>query len=179
MPLDLPDAQATDVERDDLVVEAAPAGLVLGNDLRFERALAVTRDVDWQRAKIAFERFSAMAVAGLGAVAVDGAALVVAQVIGHFDLQGTIDQPLGKLLEQAVFADQVFRFLVVGQQAVGQFEQFRIGLGSLVALYNGHHFSLMVAVSCQMTVYTKLITPSGLRLPQYILASYNRTQPIT
>jgi hypothetical protein len=34
------------------------------------------------------------------------------------------------------------------------------GLGPLIALYNGHHFSLMVAVSCQMTVYTKLITPS-------------------
>ncbi|WP_217916513.1 hypothetical protein, partial [Duganella sp. BJB1802] len=42
----------------------------------------------------------------------------------------------------------------------GQFEQFRIGLGPFATLYNGHHFSLMVAVSCQMTVYTKLITPS-------------------
>ena len=88
------------------------------------------------------------------------AALVVAQVVCNHDLQGALHQHLGELLEQAVFADQVLGLLVVGQQAVGQFEQLWIGLGPLVALYNGHCFSLMAAVSCQMTVYTKLFTPS-------------------
>ena len=89
------------------------------------------------------------------------AALVVAQVVCNHDLQGALHQHLGELLEQAVFADQVLGLLVVGQQAVGQFEQLWIGLGPLVALYNGHCFSLMAAVSCQMTIYTKLFTPSS------------------
>ena len=82
-----------------------------------------------------------MAVSGVGGAVGHLAALVVAQVAGHFDLQCTLHQHLRELLEQAIFADQVLGFLVVRQQAVGQFEQFGVGLGPLVTLYNGHCFS--------------------------------------
>src|SRR5471032_1151811 len=160
MALDLPHAQASCVERDDFLVEAGPAGLVLDDDLRLERPLAVAGNVQRQRAESARGGLGAMAVAGVGGAVGHLAALVVAQVAGHLDLQGALHQHLGELLEQAVFADQVFGLLVVGQQAVGQFEQFWIGLGPLVTLYYGHCGSLMAAVSCQMTVYTKLFTPS-------------------
>jgi len=64
-------------------------------------------------------------------------------------------------LEQAVFANQIFRFLVIDQQAVGELNEFRVGLRSLGAFYYGHGYSLRLAVSCQMTVYTKLKTPSS------------------
>jgi hypothetical protein len=49
-----------------------------------------------------------VAVAGVGAVVADGSALVVAQVVRHFDLQGALDQHLSQLLQQAIFANQVF-----------------------------------------------------------------------
>lgn len=89
-------------------------------------------------AEIALEGLGAMAVAGVAGAVGYLAALIMAQVIGHFGLQGALHQHLGELLEQIVFADQVLRLLVVRQQAVGQFEQFGIGLGPLVTLYNGH-----------------------------------------
>src|SRR5476649_1185051 len=143
MALDLPHAQASCVERDDFIVEAGPAGLVLDDDLRLERPLAVAGNVQRQRAEIALEGLGAMAVAGVGGAVGHLAALVVAQVAGHLDLQGALHQHLGELLEQ-----------------------FWIGLGPLVTLYYGHCGSLMAAVSCQMTVYTKLFTPSvELRVP--------------
>jgi hypothetical protein len=41
----LPRVQAAGVARDDFVVKAALAGLVFGDNLRFERNQAVTRDV--------------------------------------------------------------------------------------------------------------------------------------
>nr|WP_156894772.1 hypothetical protein [Janthinobacterium sp. 1_2014MBL_MicDiv] len=49
--------------------------------------------------------------------------------------------------EQAVFTDQVLGFLLAGQQAVIQFEQFKAGPGPLVALCYGHYVSLIAAVS--------------------------------
>jgi hypothetical protein len=80
-------------------------------------------------------------------------------VIGHFDLQGTLDEHLGQLLEQAILAYQVFRFRVIGKQAVRQLDQFRIGLGTF-ATFCGVIVSLIQAVSCLMAVYTKIFTPS-------------------
>jgi hypothetical protein len=53
-------------------------------------------------------------------------------MISHFDLQGTLNKHLGELLEQAIFANQVFRFLVVGKQAVRQLANSGSGLARLV-----------------------------------------------
>ena len=52
--LNLPDRQAARVQRDDLVVEAGPTGLMFVDDLRRKRALPITRDIQRQRAEIAF-----------------------------------------------------------------------------------------------------------------------------
>ena len=86
-----------------------------------------------QLVKIALERLGAVAVAGVGSVVGHSAALVGAEVAGHFHLQDTPDQHLGRLLEQAVCADQDFRFLVVGELAVSQFDAVGIGLDLLGA----------------------------------------------
>ncbi len=51
-----------------------------------------------------------------------GFTFAVAKMFSHFDFQCALYQHLGQLFEQAVFTNQVFRFLVVGQQAIGQFE---------------------------------------------------------
>nr|WP_259699641.1 hypothetical protein [Pseudomonas frederiksbergensis] len=57
---------------------------------------------------------------------------------GHFSFQGPLDKHLGELFEQTIFADQIFGFSGIGQQAVGQLYQFRIGFDSFGALGLGH-----------------------------------------
>lgn len=138
MALNLPHAQSARVERDDFVVKANPTGLVLDDDLRFKRSLAVAGHVQRQRAKVALEGLGAMAVTDIAGAVGQLSTLGMTQMIGHFGRLGAPHQHLGELLEQAVFADQGLWLLVVRQQAVGQFEQFGIGLGPLVSLYDGH-----------------------------------------
>ena len=65
--LDISYTQDASVRPDDLVVKAGPAGLMLADDLRLERALAVTRNVEWERAEVAFEGLRAVSVAVLPA----------------------------------------------------------------------------------------------------------------
>jgi hypothetical protein len=50
-------AHPSRTQRQNPLVKACPSGLVLGHDLRLKAGVAVTRDVDRQSAKIAFERF--------------------------------------------------------------------------------------------------------------------------
>jgi hypothetical protein len=39
----------------------------------------------------------------------------VTQVLGHLRFQSALDEDLGQLLEQAVLANELFRFLVASQ----------------------------------------------------------------
>src|SRR6201999_2172760 len=65
MTLNLPHAQAPCIERDDLLIKARPAGLVTLHQLRFERALAITRNIEGQLAELALQRLGAVAVTGV------------------------------------------------------------------------------------------------------------------
>jgi hypothetical protein len=51
--------------------------------------------------------------------------LFIAEVVGQLAVEGTLDESLSELLEQAVLAEQVFGLLVVLQQLVEQFESNR------------------------------------------------------
>ena len=53
----------------------------------------------------------------------------MAQVLSQLSVQSSLDQQLGQLLEQSVLADEVFRLLVVGQQARQQFFGYVVFLG--------------------------------------------------
>ncbi|MNE31938.1 hypothetical protein D3C80_1255290 [compost metagenome] len=142
--LDFSDTQTARVERNDLVIEACPAGLMLGDQLRLEGGLTVARDVERQFAEVALQGFTAVTVARIGGSVGDRCAFVMPQVFGHFGFKGPLDQHLGELFEQAVFTDEVFGLFVIAQQAVGQFNQFRIRLDSFGALgfWLGHWISL-------------------------------------
>ena len=94
---------------------------MLGNQLRLECALAVAGNVQWQLTKIALQGLGTVAVAGVAGAVGDGTAHSVAEVFGHLGFKRPLNQHLGQLLEQAVLANQVFGFLVVDQQGVGQF----------------------------------------------------------
>ena len=50
------------VERQNLVIEARPAGLVLGDQLRLKCAVTVARNFDWQFAELALQCLAALAV---------------------------------------------------------------------------------------------------------------------
>jgi len=94
------------------------AVLVLGDKLRLKTALPVARDFYRKFAELALERLAAGAVAGVACRVSDRLMFGMPEVRGHLGLQGALHNGLGDLLEQAVFADQVFGFLVVSQQLV-------------------------------------------------------------
>ena len=94
---------------------------MLGDELGLKAAVAVAWHFDGQFAEIALEGLLALAVAGVAAGVGHGFMALVAQVFGQFGVQRLLHEQLGQLLEQAVLANQVFRLLVVGQQAGQQF----------------------------------------------------------
>lgn len=104
---------------------------MLGNELRLEAAVVVAWNGKGQRAGIALERLGAAAVAGVAAVVGDGCMLVVAQVNRQFGLQRALHDGLGELLENVVFAEQVFRFLVIGLQTVDQVGLYYVAFGHI------------------------------------------------
>ena len=120
MALNLAHRHAAGVERQYLVVKAAPAGLVLGDELGLERARAVAWDFNGQGAKVAFECFFAAPISGVASFIGDHLVLVMTQVVGHLGLKCPLDQGLGQLLQQAVLAYQIFGLFVVCQQCVNQ-----------------------------------------------------------
>src|ERR1019366_8093971 len=146
--LDLPRAHPPRVHRDDLVVEARPARLSLGYDLGIERGPAVARSFQLQFAKLTLQCLLAVSVARVAPVVARRVVLFVAQMIGHLGLQGSLQDGLGQLLEQAVLPDDILGLLIVGEQLVDQL------------LVDCHGVSYFLN---PMAVYTVLFTPSGAR----------------
>jgi hypothetical protein len=94
MALNLANRHAAGVERDDLVVKAAPAGLVFGDQLGFEGAMAVARHLDGQLTELTLERFAPLAVAGIAAGIDDRLMLRMAQMLGKLGIQRLLYQQL-------------------------------------------------------------------------------------
>ena len=88
MILYLTHCHATGVQRQDLLVEAVPAGLVLGDELRLEAAIAVAEDFDRQFAELALEHLAALAVTGIACGVGDSLVLGVTEMGFHFGLPG-------------------------------------------------------------------------------------------
>jgi hypothetical protein len=93
--------------------EAGKPRLALTDDLGFVAAVAIARRLQRQLPEVAFERLGGRAVARISAV--------VAEVLGHLGLHGAFEQRLGQLFQQSVFANDVFRLLVIQQQLVDKF----------------------------------------------------------
>ena len=69
MARDLQGAHAARVHRDDLVIEAGEATLVLGDQLRVEAARPITRHLDLDPSPIGRHRLAAIAVPAVGSLA--------------------------------------------------------------------------------------------------------------
>jgi hypothetical protein len=94
---------------------------VLGHDLRLKAGVAITGDINGQLAKVAFEGLFAFAVAGIASGVGHAGIFGVTQVLGHLGFQSALHKALGKLFEQAVLANKVFRFFIASEQLVDQF----------------------------------------------------------
>ena len=82
MRLYLAHRHTSGIQRDDFVVKACPAGLVLGDELGLKAAVAVTGHRDRQFAEIALERLLALAVTGVASYIGDGLVTLVTEVFG-------------------------------------------------------------------------------------------------
>ena len=112
MALDLPDAHAAGVHRDDLVVEARKAALVLGDQLRLERAAPIARDLQLDLARVREHRLLAVAVTVVARHAPSACSRLGLQVMVHLGVQ----HPLGQ------------RLLDLGHQAFGRKHRLRINV---------------------------------------------------
>jgi len=85
---------------------------MLGDDLRLKAALAVTGDFDRQFAKLTLECLVTYAVSGVAGRIGNGFMFAMPKVGFHLGLQCALNDSFRKLLEQAMFANQVVRFLI-------------------------------------------------------------------
>ena len=92
MPGYLTRAHAARIHRDNLVIEPGEPPLVLGDQLRIEAALTVTRNVDIDLAGVGDNSLAAIAVAAVTRL------LIAAQMMVHLG----IERPLGQGLLQTI-----------------------------------------------------------------------------
>jgi len=147
--LDLPNSHDTCIQGQNLVIKARTARVTLGRDLRFKAGMLITGPINGQLAKVAFESLFAFAVAGIASGIGHAGILGVTQVLGHLGFQRALDKAFGQLLEQAVLADEVFRFLLPASSR---------SINSLLTVMV--HLSGCSAVSRNLAVYKKFKPPS-------------------
>ena len=118
--LDVAHRHAARVHRNDLLVEAVKAPLVLGHDLRFERAGAVARLLDSHRAVLGMHGLLAEAVAGVAGPTRRRLTALVAEMLRQLGVHRPLDQPLRQTLKQPVRAGDLLRRARAGEQLVDQ-----------------------------------------------------------
>src|SRR5215211_3641842 len=95
VPDDLPGAHAPGIHRDHLVVEAGKAALILGDQLRIEAGLAITRDLQVQLAGVGHDRLATIAVAAV-------ARLLAGEMMIHLGIQRALSERFLQAIEKAV-----------------------------------------------------------------------------
>ena len=73
-----------------------------------------------REAELGLNGFAVHPVACVARVVVDALAVVVTEVMGHLSVEGTLEQRLRQLLQEAVLAEQVFGVLVGLEQLVNE-----------------------------------------------------------
>src|SRR4051812_20224335 len=133
---DLPRAHAPGVHRDDLVVEAWEAALVLGDQLRVEARLPVPGDLELDLAGVGEDALAAVAVAAV-------AGLLTTEMMIHLRVQRPLGQCLLQAVEEAVRIERRLR-IGPGQKLVED------GVGDL-ELFASRHVGAPSLPSCPLT----------------------------
>jgi hypothetical protein len=113
MGLSLTYGHAAGVQRDDLVIKASPAGLMLGYELWLKATFTVTRNIDGSFAKLALEGLLAFTIARVATGIANHCVFIMAKMVSHLSLQGAFDECFGELFEQTVLTNQVFWLFIV------------------------------------------------------------------
>jgi hypothetical protein len=92
---DLAGREPFGVEGEDRLVEAVQAPLVLGHDHRSEVTGAVARHLDGDRSDVGVDRLSRRAIARVARAASRRIVGLIAQVIGHLDVESRLEHRLG------------------------------------------------------------------------------------
>src|SRR3954454_1055799 len=135
---DLQGAHAPRVHRDDLVVEAGEAPLVLGDQLRVEARLPVAWYRQLDPARVGDDGLAAVPVAAVAG------SLLTAEVVVHLGVQRPFGERLLQLVEQAVRVEGRLR-IGAGQQLVENrvgyprlFASWHVGAPSLLSCPTAH-----------------------------------------
>src|SRR5947209_2138344 len=116
MALNLACGHPACVQREDFFIEARPARLMFADNLRLERAVAVPRRLQFDLAEISLQLLLALPIARVAAVMTRRIVLLIAEMLGHLRLHGTLQQGLCQLLQQPIFASYVLRSPAVIRQ---------------------------------------------------------------
>lgn len=111
MALDVPDGHSPCVQGDDLGVEAGEPRLPLLDELGLERPPPISRNLDRNGAHLGLEGLGGYAVSSVSNSLSIRRVLLVAEVLSHLGLEGSLDKPRRELLQEAAFTDEVIRVL--------------------------------------------------------------------
>ena len=102
--------------------------------------------------------------------------LLVAQMIGHLGLQGSLQDGFGQFLEQSVLSDDILGFLVVGQQLIDQLLVDGHGIFILLFTWPFTQFYLhphvVRCLSCKSDALMPLRNPSSSEPVGFVSQNY-------
>ena len=135
---DVAGAQPLGIEGQDLIVHLGKAALALAHELRFERAIAVTRRLNRDFAVLAFQAFGGGAVAAVAAAAPGRGMLLTAEMLIQLGVQRRLDGQLDQLLGEGPkvllgldvlgqLGDQGFEFVLIHHCAHYCYPRSKVG----------------------------------------------------
>jgi hypothetical protein len=119
--LNVAGGHATGIQGQDFVIEAFQARLAFFDELRLERALPITRDVDFNVPLLSLHGLLAPTIAQVPVGVALASMFGVAQVRVQFGFQAAFDHCLGQFFEQAAFSQDVLGCLVLFEQFINEF----------------------------------------------------------
>lgn len=122
------------VKVDDTRVQLAQARLTLLHQVRLEAAIAIAGNLDLELVELGLNGLLARVIAFVTCVVGDGLAGRVTEVVGHFGVEGVLEQRLRAWLEEVVFAEWVFGLMVGFEELVDEFGVDACGLGHTILL---------------------------------------------
>jgi hypothetical protein len=101
---DVASRHAAGIQRQDHVLDLAQAAFAFGHDRRGEGAVAVTRHFELDRARGGQHGFAAVPIAGIARSVAGWIAVLIAQMIGDFDIQSAFEHGFSHLRKQPIRA---------------------------------------------------------------------------
>lgn len=96
--LNIASRHAPRIQSDDLVVKTGKAALTFGQDDRLKAGITITGNGYIEPTKIPFDAFPVTAIAGVAGMIGHGSIFMMAKMLGHLSLHGSLQKLFGQLL---------------------------------------------------------------------------------